>query len=99
MPGSKDVAPPKKRARKNDDIVEKVIICSSVRPPFNTECSYTLTTQVPTDFFGRPILNPGKSGKPSSKKAPVVKAYRVAYKFNEGNSAAVRKPVKVSAFL
>lgn len=60
--------------------------------------------QVAVDFFGRPIVpkTPGpEKGAPGSKKAvdkPVTK-YRVAYRFNEGNSAAVRKPVKVSAFL
>lgn len=26
-------------------------------------------------------------------------AYRVSYKFNEGNSAAVRRPVKLNSFL
>ena len=48
------------------------------------------------DFFGRPIMPKEGSG---AKSGPKVKPYRVAYKFNEGNSAAVRKPVKVSAFL
>ncbi|KAF9651533.1 P-loop containing nucleoside triphosphate hydrolase protein [Thelephora ganbajun] len=55
----------------------------------------------PTDFFGRPIAVKPVS-KPASKiglnkttsQAPVV-----SYKFNEGNSAAVRKAVKVSSFL
>jgi chromosome transmission fidelity protein 18 len=57
--------------------------------------------QPPTDFFGRPIVV-----KPVSK--PISKANLtntvstvpvVSYKFNEGNSSAVRKPVKVSSFL
>lgn len=57
----------------------------------------------PTDFFGRPIMAApvgAKSKKGSS--AAVKKAERklgVSYRFNEGNSAAVRKPVKVSTFL
>ncbi|KAI8982831.1 P-loop containing nucleoside triphosphate hydrolase protein [Trametes punicea] len=34
-----------------------------------------------------------------SKLSPKARPYRISYKFNEGNSAAVRKPVKVSAFL
>ena len=52
------------------------------------------------DFFGRPIVPKDTSGGGGGAKGGVkVKPYRVAYKFNEGNSAAVRKPVKVSAFL
>ena len=42
---------------------------------------------------------PKDGGKPEKGGGPKAKPYRVAYKFNEGNSAAVRKPVKVSAFL
>ncbi|KAI0362637.1 hypothetical protein OH77DRAFT_1416905 [Trametes cingulata] len=56
--------------------------------------------KVAVDFFGRPIVpkdQPGEGG--SGKPARKVKPYRVSYRFNEGNSAAVRKPVKVSAFL
>ncbi|KAI0723775.1 P-loop containing nucleoside triphosphate hydrolase protein [Cerioporus squamosus] len=51
--------------------------------------------KVAVDFFGRPIV-PKENG---AKAGPKVKPYRVAYKFKEGNSSAVRKPVKVSAFL
>lgn len=65
------------------------------------------------DFFGRPIkvtpsTNKAGGRKPASSAAnghgakssnAAVEAYRVAYKFKEGNSAAVRKPVKVSSFL
>ena len=57
--------------------------------------------QPPTDFFGRPI-----AVKPASKpasKAGLAKTTSpvpvISYKFNEGNSAAVRKAVKVSSFL
>ncbi|TFY61904.1 hypothetical protein EVJ58_g4212 [Rhodofomes roseus] len=55
------------------------------------------------DFFGRPIIastakaSSGKEAKIASTKT--VTKYNVAYRFNEGNSAAVRKPIKVSAFL
>lgn len=63
------------------------------------------------DFFGRPIKV--AQSKPGSRKVPsgigkgamgkstneAVEAFRVAYKFKEGNSAAVRKPVKMSSFL
>ena len=39
-------------------------------------------------------------GKPASRLAkPELKKPAVAYRFNEGNSAAVRKPVKMVAFL
>lgn len=38
--------------------------------------------------------------KPASRKASTEKKPPgVSFKFNEGNSAAVRKPVKVSTFL
>ncbi|KAH9928519.1 P-loop containing nucleoside triphosphate hydrolase protein [Epithele typhae] len=52
------------------------------------------------DFFGRPIVpkdapTEGSQARGGAKVTP----YRVAYKFYEGNSAAVRRPVKVSAFL
>lgn len=49
------------------------------------------------DFFGRPIV--AKDRPEGATGGPKVKPYRVAYKFNEGNSAAVRKAVKVSAWL
>ncbi|KAI0672750.1 P-loop containing nucleoside triphosphate hydrolase protein [Trametes maxima] len=57
--------------------------------------------KVAVDFFGRPIVPKEESeqGEKGKKVAPKTKPYRVSYKFNEGNSAAVRKPVKVSAFL
>ncbi|KAK0483962.1 hypothetical protein IW261DRAFT_1466046 [Armillaria novae-zelandiae] len=52
----------------------------------------------PTDFFGRLITN-SSSGVRGVNKRTVEKKFRVAYKFAEGNSAAVRKPIKVEAFL
>ncbi|KIP08852.1 hypothetical protein PHLGIDRAFT_68643 [Phlebiopsis gigantea 11061_1 CR5-6] len=58
--------------------------------------------KVPTDFFGRPIIvrKDGQKGKPASRVGKAhVRTPGVAYRFNEGNSAAVRKLVKVSAFL
>lgn len=63
------------------------------------------------DFFGRPIKVAPLTNKAGGRKPPsgvanggkssnaAVEAFRVAYKFKEGNSAAVRKPVKVSSFL
>jgi len=56
---------------------------------------------MPTDFFGRPIaVKPTwTTNSNSAAKKPMKEAYRVSYKFNEGNSAAVRKPVKLNNFL
>ncbi|KAF7295433.1 AAA domain-containing protein [Mycena indigotica] len=51
----------------------------------------------PTDFFGRLITVP-TSRTAQHKKSGDTK-FRVAFKYNEGNSAAVRRPVKVSSFL
>ena len=55
--------------------------------------------QAAVDFFGRPIVPKDKPEKGGAKSGPKVQPYRIAYKFNEGNSSAVRKPIKVSAFL
>ncbi|KAG7092737.1 hypothetical protein E1B28_009065 [Marasmius oreades] len=55
----------------------------------------------PTDFFGR-LIDPSaarKCNKPGSVQQGTGGKSRVSYKFKEGNSAAVRRPVKVSAFL
>ncbi|KAF8077688.1 P-loop containing nucleoside triphosphate hydrolase protein [Lyophyllum atratum] len=53
----------------------------------------------PTDFFGRVITVPSLSNTKAAARKNVEKKYRVTYRFTEGNSAAVRKPVKVGAFL
>ncbi|KAF5315882.1 hypothetical protein D9611_004969 [Ephemerocybe angulata] len=57
----------------------------------------------PTDFFGRAITvsnNQNQKTKPVSRKGTLQpKGYRASYKFAEGNSAAVRKSVKVGYFL
>ena len=60
----------------------------------------TIFVKVATDFFGRPIVPKvtASGTKPVSRK-PAEKKAGVSYKFNEGNSAAVRRPVKVSTFL
>jgi chromosome transmission fidelity protein 18 len=49
--------------------------------------------KVPTDFFGRPIIVKDTLSKKSGTN------FRVTYHYHEGSSAAVRKPVKVAAFL
>lgn len=60
----------------------------------------------PVDFFGRPI-----SAAPVSKKSKInsennkaepatdTRKHKISFRYNEGNSAAVRKPIKVAAFL
>ncbi|KAI0006203.1 P-loop containing nucleoside triphosphate hydrolase protein [Russula compacta] len=54
----------------------------------------------PVDFFGRPILTPTTDkNKPVSSRKKATSAYRVSFKFKEGNAAAVRKPVKMASFL
>ncbi|CAK5277317.1 unnamed protein product [Mycena citricolor] len=53
----------------------------------------------PTDFFGRPITVQSASSAKSAARKNVAKEFRVSYKFKEGNSSAVRKPVKISAFM
>ncbi|KDR73607.1 hypothetical protein GALMADRAFT_251349 [Galerina marginata CBS 339.88] len=53
----------------------------------------------PTDFFGRLITVPSASSTKAAVRKNVEKKYRVTYRFLEGNSAAVRRPVKVNMFL
>ncbi|KAF9484666.1 P-loop containing nucleoside triphosphate hydrolase protein [Pholiota conissans] len=53
----------------------------------------------PTDFFGRLITIQSASSTKAADRKNVERRYRVSYKFLEGNSAAVRKPVKVNIFL
>lgn len=55
--------------------------------------------QPPTDFFGRPITRISDSTMKAAARKNVEKKYRVTYRFLEGNSAAVRKPIKVGTFL
>ncbi|KAF8511117.1 P-loop containing nucleoside triphosphate hydrolase protein [Hysterangium stoloniferum] len=52
----------------------------------------------PTDFFGRPLVLPEPT--PTQAAASLMmKECKVIYRFKEGNSSAVRKPVKVEAML
>ncbi|KAJ7905842.1 hypothetical protein B0H14DRAFT_2661855 [Mycena olivaceomarginata] len=53
----------------------------------------------PTDFFGRLITVPSISTTKAAERKNVEKKYRVSYKFKEGNSAAVRKPIKIKDFM
>lgn len=55
--------------------------------------------QPPTDFFGRAKANVlGAVGSKGIDGQP-AKKFRVVYKFNEGSSSAVRKPVKMATLL
>jgi chromosome transmission fidelity protein 18 len=62
-----------------------ILICSLLQPP--------------VDFFGRLITVPSASSTKAAARKNVEKKYRVTYRYTEGTSAAVRKPVKVRAFL
>ncbi|KAJ7444820.1 P-loop containing nucleoside triphosphate hydrolase protein [Mycena latifolia] len=53
----------------------------------------------PTDFFGRLITVPSLSTTKAAERKNVEKKYRVTYRYKEGNSAAVRKPIKMNAFM
>lgn len=62
------------------------------------------TLQPPTDFFGRPIVRPQAPAAVEPKRSeakpdPLTKTYKIAYRFKEGNLAAVRHPIKISALL
>ncbi|KAK7033996.1 Chromosome transmission fidelity protein 18 [Paramarasmius palmivorus] len=79
---------------------------TSIRPNkrARVEPPTDIADKPPTDFFGRPIATPAaaKSSTNSAKRGIVLKetgkTFRVSYRYKEGNSAAVRKPVKTSAF-
>ncbi|KAH7921370.1 P-loop containing nucleoside triphosphate hydrolase protein [Leucogyrophana mollusca] len=78
-----EAEPPNKRARSQPQ--EKIDIAD--KPP--------------VDFFGRLIAVPVSKGGGKSAKGGGggTKEYGVKYQYLEGNSAAVRKPIKVSSFL
>ncbi|KAI6166905.1 hypothetical protein EDD17DRAFT_1773912 [Pisolithus thermaeus] len=68
-----------------------------VAPKNNTE---VVDRDAPVDFFGRPIAVPRKvSGPGAVRSAEALTTFRTIYRYLEGNSAAVRKPVKVASFL
>ncbi|CAE6360318.1 unnamed protein product [Rhizoctonia solani] len=61
----------------------------------------------PLDFFGRPLVPKDKTSAVSTSRKPSVtiadkeigSGFKVKYKYNEGNSSAVRKPVKLSSLV
>lgn len=94
--------PPRKRNKSTVadlDAMEKVgspsILSFHLSPTLTYKCS-----QPALDFFGRPIVTPKADiNKPPSSRKQAIATYRVSFKFKEGNSAAVRKPVKMASFL
>ncbi|KAF9792105.1 P-loop containing nucleoside triphosphate hydrolase protein [Thelephora terrestris] len=62
------------------------------------QCLTLTAFQPPTDFFNRPIVVKSKPVSRTSLEKATSPILVVSYKFNEGNSSAVRKPVKVSSF-
>ncbi|KAG5221162.1 P-loop containing nucleoside triphosphate hydrolase protein [Salix suchowensis] len=59
-----------------------------------------LADKLPTDFFGRPIdLTKLTVANQAHQKRHAAKCFKISYRFAEGNSAAVRRPVKLDSFL
>ncbi|THH17123.1 hypothetical protein EW146_g3644 [Bondarzewia mesenterica] len=83
VPAEEDAGRPRKRAK--------------------AEGAVDIADRPAVDFFGRPIVVPRKPasarGRADEQEQAPSPAFRIAYKHKEGNSAAVRKPVKVSSFL
>ena len=50
------------------------------------------------DFFGRLVTIPSANTSKAAVRKNVEKNYRVTYRYLEGNSAAVRRPIKVNTF-
>ena len=90
---------PNKRARQDkEQPKEKVHTCSRLY----AFAQLTLAHRSQQTFLGEPVKVPasgsgGANTKPINTKS--VQQYKIAYRFKEGNSAAVRKPVKVGSFL
>lgn len=89
--------PAQKRQKTNQSEIREKVSRLGSQPP----CEIEMVYQTPTDFFGRAIAV--KSTSTTNPKLAATKTmkepYRVSYRFNEGNSAAVRKPVKLNSFL
>ena len=100
MSSSATGEPPRKRSKiaaaADVDVMEKVSYISVLSHATQHGPN---PKQPAVDFFGRPIMtHTTDENKPaSSRKAKP--AYVVLFKFKAGNSAAVRKPVKMSSFL
>lgn len=93
-PTSSPVVPTRKRKREEQeiDIADRV---RQNKPVLDDGLTFS---KPPVDFFGRLMApRPGQPG--GSSTLEIVQAFKVSYKYNEGMSAAVRKPVKISALL
>ncbi|KAN0077179.1 P-loop containing nucleoside triphosphate hydrolase protein [Tylopilus felleus] len=65
-----------------------------------TEKQIDIADKPPVDFFGRPITVPKAAPLSTSKiKRQTTQVFQTTYRHLEGNSAAVRKAVKVASFV
>jgi chromosome transmission fidelity protein 18 len=93
---SSEQQPAKRQRVAAIDIADKVRTLN-METPLLTDAS----PQPPMDFFGR-VITVAASNKLKSRQGAVPKTEKklgVSFRFNEGNSAAVRRPVKVSTFM
>ncbi|KAI7865408.1 hypothetical protein BDF14DRAFT_1997167 [Spinellus fusiger] len=60
---------------------------------------YNASFGTPTDFFGRPIVSKVEDGVGQAMQIDKPKLVTVAYRFHEGFSNAVKKPMTVRMFL
>ncbi|KAH0583568.1 hypothetical protein H2248_009191 [Termitomyces sp. 'cryptogamus'] len=73
-----------------------------VEPPnkrLRTDDNIDIADKPPTDFFGRVITVGSSNNTNMDRNNAEPKKYHVTYRFTEGSSAAIRKPVKIAAFL
>ena len=88
---------PNKRAKLDtQDIADRVRFFLQSRGLTLTSFS---SVKPPTDFFGRLVSIPSADSINTRGHKNVGMKFKVSYKFLEGNSAAVRRPVKVNTFL
>ncbi|KAG9318593.1 P-loop containing nucleoside triphosphate hydrolase protein [Chiua virens] len=65
-----------------------------------TESHIDIADKPPVDFFGRPItISKTTSTSSVNTKYQMIQAFQTTYRYREGNSAAVRKAVKVVSFM
>ncbi|KIL00951.1 hypothetical protein PAXRUDRAFT_821161 [Paxillus rubicundulus Ve08.2h10] len=65
-----------------------------------TQGQVDIADKPPVDFFGRPITAPkAPTSSVSKTRHHMLQGFQTTYRYLEGNSAAVRKPVKVSSFM
>ncbi|KAE9385281.1 hypothetical protein BT96DRAFT_1007197 [Gymnopus androsaceus JB14] len=74
------------------------------RPRTDVAAYIDIADRPPVDFFGRLVQPTNKKPKSGARgtnplKDTVAQKFNISFKYKEGNSAAVRKAVKVSSFL